>query len=183
MTRLYLFMSAFSPSKGSGTEAGGRSADNPRTRPPVNCIRAPRGRTGRAQSRQPRGRHRRAGGDLGADRRGVDIGPYAVRYARLRESLQALETVMSITAILVRLPGARVGQRARGEAQSFCPIILAVCEQLAQKVPRTGRARRPSFFLLGGDHLNHDRHLQPLHFSLLARLHLDRRARRTSTRR
>lgn len=88
--------------------------------------------------------------DLGADRRGVDMGPSAVRYARLREGLQALgiRAVLDHGNIPVPVPEAASPTDASAK---YLPIIRAVCEELAQVVERVvGEGGFP--IVLGGDH-------------------------------
>lgn len=88
--------------------------------------------------------------DLGSDRRGVDMGPSAVRYARLREQLQA----HGVTEIVDRgnLP---VPDRALEGLEDADPryfsIIRRVCDVLAAQVETS--IREEAFpLILGGDH-------------------------------
>jgi arginase len=87
--------------------------------------------------------------DLGAGRRGVDMGPSAIRYAGLEERLASLgydcadwgnvETAVA-EATAVGDPRAR-----------FLPEIRATCERVARRVAEAvGEGRRP--IVLGGDH-------------------------------
>ena len=69
--------------------------------------------------------------DLGADRRGVDMGPFAVRYARLREGLQALGIPTTLDHGNIPVPVPEAASVADQHAK-YLPIILAVCEELAQ---------------------------------------------------
>lgn len=87
--------------------------------------------------------------DLGADRRGVDMGPSAIRYAKLKESLERL-------GISVRDRGNLVVPQPESaspeiENAKFLPIIAAVCAELADVVEAIVDAG--SFpLVLGGDH-------------------------------
>ena len=87
--------------------------------------------------------------DLGADRRGVDMGPSAIRYARLKESLERLGlTVTDHGNLLVPVPESAT--IAEQNAKYF-PIIKAVCDELADIVD--GVVRQGAFpLVLGGDH-------------------------------
>ena len=88
--------------------------------------------------------------DLGADRRGVDMGPSAVRYARLREGLESLgiKTTHDHGNIHVPVPESASPIDARAK---YLPIIRRVCEELAQLVERI--VTEGGFpVVLGGDH-------------------------------
>ena len=78
--------------------------------------------------------------DLGADRRGVDMGPSAVRYAQLAESLTKLGVgeVVDHGNLVVsdRSTAAESVENAK-----YLPIIRTVCAELAELVG-TDRARR-----------------------------------------
>jgi len=87
--------------------------------------------------------------DLGADRRGVDMGPSAIRYAKLKESLERLGIVTNDHGNLV-VP---VPESASSEIQNakYFPIIRDVCRDLANVVEKI--VRDGSFpLVLGGDH-------------------------------
>jgi arginase len=87
--------------------------------------------------------------DLGADRRGVDMGPSAVRYARLKESLERLGIDVTDHGNL-RVPVPESASPAVQNAKYF-PIISAVCKELAGIVE--GVIRQGGFpLVLGGDH-------------------------------
>ncbi len=89
--------------------------------------------------------------DLGADRRGVDMGPSAIRYARLRESIEALgiATIVDHGNLAVPVPESSVAQAVKNA--KYLPIILAVCEDLANVVEAS--VRGGGFpVVLGGDH-------------------------------
>lgn len=87
--------------------------------------------------------------DLGADRRGVDIGPRAIRYAGLRDQLQKLGHTVHDTgdlaiASMEQLP---VGNP---HLKYLAPIVQASAE-LAAKVTSTLQAQEFPL-ILGGDH-------------------------------
>ena len=87
--------------------------------------------------------------DLGADRRGVDMGPSAIRYARLKESLERLGITVNDHGNL-RVP---VPESATIDEQSakYYPIIKAVCDELAGVVHEI--IEQGGFpLVLGGDH-------------------------------
>ncbi|HEX3463546.1 MAG TPA: arginase [Candidatus Elarobacter sp.] len=87
--------------------------------------------------------------DLGADRRGVDMGPSAIRYARLKESLEKLGIDVTDHGNL-RVPVPESATIAEQNAKYF-PIIKAVCEELAEVVREViGAGGFP--LVLGGDH-------------------------------
>ena len=87
--------------------------------------------------------------DLGADRRGVDMGPSAIRYARLKESLEKIGiTVIDHGNLAVPVPESATVAEANAK---YFPIIQAVCDELAALVERI--ARDGGFpLVLGGDH-------------------------------
>ncbi|GAC1660021.1 MAG: arginase [Candidatus Elarobacter sp.] len=87
--------------------------------------------------------------DLGADRRGVDMGPSAIRYARLKESLEKLGIDVTDHGNL-RVPVPESATVAEQNAKYY-PIIKAVCDELADLVD--GVVRQGGFpLVLGGDH-------------------------------
>ncbi|MBD5635587.1 MAG: arginase [Candidatus Eremiobacteraeota bacterium] len=89
--------------------------------------------------------------DLGADRRGVDMGPSAIRYAKLHEGLRALgiATLVDHGNLSVPVPESYDAQPA-GNAK-YLPIILAVCDELSRLVEES--IHRGGFpLVLGGDH-------------------------------
>jgi arginase len=87
--------------------------------------------------------------DLGADRRGVDMGPSAIRYARLKECLERLGIDVTDRGNL-RVPVPESATIAEQNAKYF-PIIKAVCEELAGMVREViGAGGFP--LVLGGDH-------------------------------
>jgi arginase len=87
--------------------------------------------------------------DLGADRRGVDMGPSAIRYARLKESLQKLKISVTDHGNL-HVPVPESASPAEQNAKYY-PIIKAVCDELAVLVEDV--VRKGGFpLVLGGDH-------------------------------
>ncbi len=89
--------------------------------------------------------------DLGADRRGVDMGPSAIRYARLREGLEALgiTTIVDHGNLTVPVPESNAAQSVKNA--KYLPIILGVCAELANIVETA--LREGGFpLVLGGDH-------------------------------
>jgi arginase len=87
--------------------------------------------------------------DLGADRRGVDMGPSAIRYARLKECLEKLGIDVNDHGNL-RVPVPESATIAEQNAKYF-PIIQAVCDELAQVVEDV-IAQGGFPLVLGGDH-------------------------------
>jgi arginase len=89
--------------------------------------------------------------DLGADRRGVDMGPSAIRYARLREGLVdvGVTELVDHGNLHVPVPESAAAQAVKGA--KYLPIILAVCDELSRLVE--GAIRAGGFpLVLGGDH-------------------------------
>jgi arginase len=87
--------------------------------------------------------------DLGAGRRGVDMGPSAIRYAGLGERLEAIGLdVDDLGNVDAALPEtvATGSERTR-----FLAEIKATCERIADQVGRAAAARRIPV-VLGGDH-------------------------------
>ena len=88
--------------------------------------------------------------DLGADRRGVDMGPSAVRYARLRESLLAIGVRSALDHGNLNVPVPESAAPSASNAK-YLQIIRDVCDELAQLVERV--VREGGFpVVLGGDH-------------------------------
>ena len=87
--------------------------------------------------------------DLGGDRRGVDMGPSALRVAGLNARLRALGyTVEDVGNISVRVPEEMVMGDKRAK---YLPEIAETCKELAEVVARTlAEDYRP--LVLGGDH-------------------------------
>src|SRR5262245_37358959 len=87
--------------------------------------------------------------DLGAGRRGVDMGPSAIRIADLEPRLEQLgHKVQDFGDIDVMIPETQ--QVGEGKLRYKAPI-LAACEELRQQVERSlGEGNMP--LVLGGDH-------------------------------
>jgi len=88
--------------------------------------------------------------DLGADRRGVDMGPSAIRYARLHERLRS----QGVTEILDRgnlvVPDRDLAKIQQGDPK-YLGLIQSVCNVLADSVETS--LRDGAFpLVLGGDH-------------------------------
>jgi arginase len=87
--------------------------------------------------------------DLGADRRGVDMGPSAVRYAGLRAALERLGvTAVDRGNIAVRVPESASHEEANAK---YLPIIMDACARLADEVADIV-AHQAFPLVLGGDH-------------------------------
>ena len=89
--------------------------------------------------------------DLGADRRGVDMGPSAIRYARLRDGIEALGVSTLIDHGNLRVPVPESHEAQSVKNAKYLPIILAVCDELAQLVQESIEAGGFPL-VLGGDH-------------------------------
>jgi len=88
--------------------------------------------------------------DLGASRRGVDMGPYAVRYARLNERLRSLGLPEIYDHGNLQVPQREEFGDGNKQAKYF-DIIHQVCEQLAVEVEHI--LNSDGFpIVLGGDH-------------------------------
>lgn len=88
--------------------------------------------------------------DLGASRRGVDMGPSAVRYAKLRERLQRLGIAQIEDHGNLQVPDRESAGEGAGDAKFFT-VIEAVCTTLAGIV--AGAVEAGGFpIVLGGDH-------------------------------
>jgi arginase len=87
--------------------------------------------------------------DLGADRRGVDMGPSAVRYAGLNAAIERLGIA---TADRGNIP-VPVAESASAEEVNakYLPIIVEACERVAALVEEVVRAGHFPL-VLGGDH-------------------------------
>lgn len=87
--------------------------------------------------------------DLGASRRGVDMGPSAIRYAGLSERLARLGIAVDDRGnVEAEIPevASVLDEHAR-----YLPAILATCAQIATRVADVVRQRRMPL-VLGGDH-------------------------------
>lgn len=88
--------------------------------------------------------------DLGASRRGVDMGPSAMRYARLHERLQRLGIEHINDFGNLNVPIREAVPQSDQHAKYFT-VIDAVCSELASIVDRV--VRETGFpIVLGGDH-------------------------------
>jgi arginase len=86
--------------------------------------------------------------DLGAGRRGVDMGPSAMRLAGLEANLEALgHRVTDLGDVPVPIPEVR----KPGPGPKYLKEILAACDKLARKVERILEERAVPI-VLGGDH-------------------------------
>jgi arginase len=88
--------------------------------------------------------------DLGASRRGVDMGPFAVRYAKLHEALRRLgiETIVDRGNLQVPI---RESADVRDASAKYLDIITGVCNDLASIVEEAVRGSGLPI-VLGGDH-------------------------------
>src|SRR3982751_6630342 len=86
--------------------------------------------------------------DLGAGRRGVDMGPSAIRYAGLEDRLAALG-IDVLDRGNVATPVAEATTE-HDERARFLPQIRATCERIAELVGAALDDRVP--IVLGGDH-------------------------------
>jgi arginase len=87
--------------------------------------------------------------DLGASRRGTDMGPSAMRCARLMETLVDLgHEVVDLGNLHVPVPESRAVQDPRAR---YLPEIMALCAELADAVEAAVRGGRLPV-VLGGDH-------------------------------
>jgi arginase len=88
--------------------------------------------------------------DLGASRRGVDMGPFAVRYTDLRSRLEAIgHTVEDAGNVVV--PFREDVERGDKLGPRYLGAITDVCREVAAET-RTALARGAVPLLLGGDH-------------------------------
>jgi len=87
--------------------------------------------------------------DLGASRRGVDMGPSSLRIARVADRLRALGHDVDDTGNL-RVPD-RAGLADVTGPLDFLPIIAEVCADVAEATARAVREGRAPL-VLGGDH-------------------------------
>jgi arginase len=87
--------------------------------------------------------------DLGAARRGVDMGPSAIRYAGLADRLQGLGLgVEDLGNVTAEIPEIAV---VRDEHARYLTEILATCSQIATRVGDIASSGRMPL-VLGGDH-------------------------------
>jgi arginase len=88
--------------------------------------------------------------DLGASRRGVDMGPSAVRYAKLHEKLRKLGIAQIVDHGNLPVP-IRESADAADSSAKFLDVITDVCNDLATLVERAVREGGLPI-VLGGDH-------------------------------
>ena len=88
--------------------------------------------------------------DLGASRRGVDMGPSAVRYARLHERLQALGIQEVVDHGNLYVPIREAAESADQQVRYY-DVIEEVCGRLSGVVERVARDGGMPI-VLGGDH-------------------------------
>lgn len=87
--------------------------------------------------------------DLGAARRGVDMGPSALRYAELEEHLTRLgHDVTDLGNVGAELPEVA---SVRDERARYLPAILSSCSQIGRRVEAIASDERMPI-VLGGDH-------------------------------
>ncbi|HTU71717.1 MAG TPA: arginase [Candidatus Baltobacteraceae bacterium] len=88
--------------------------------------------------------------DLGASRRGVDMGPSAIRYAKLNERLRELGIAEVIDRGNLTVP-IREALEATDSSAKYLDVIQRVCDELAQLVEASVRSGGLPI-VLGGDH-------------------------------
>jgi arginase len=88
--------------------------------------------------------------DLGASRRGVDMGPSAVRYAKLHDRLSALGISEIVDHGNLHVP-IRESLEASDKSKKYFDVISRVCDELAQMVERSIRDGGMPV-VIGGDH-------------------------------
>jgi len=88
--------------------------------------------------------------DLGAGRRGVDMGPSAIRYAGLEQHLRDALGIRTVDLGNVIAPVAESSE-AGDERARFLPEILALCDEVAKLVEQARRNGQTPL-VLGGDH-------------------------------
>ncbi len=88
--------------------------------------------------------------DLGASRRGVDMGPSAIRYAKLYDSLRSLGIPEVLDHGNLPVP-IREGLDAHDASAKYFTVIERVCEELARFVEESVRTGGLPI-VLGGDH-------------------------------
>jgi arginase len=88
--------------------------------------------------------------DLGASRRGVDMGPYAVRYAKLHDALGKLGIATIVDRGNLHVP-IRESAESEDASAKFLSVITGVCDDLACHVEQAvNEGGLP--IVLGGDH-------------------------------
>jgi arginase len=87
--------------------------------------------------------------DLGAARRGVDMGPSAIRYAGLQERLESIGLEVTDSGnVVAELPEVASEQDERAR---YLPTILRSCAQIAGRVAELATSGATPL-VLGGDH-------------------------------
>ena len=87
--------------------------------------------------------------DLGAARRGVDMGPSAIRYAGLAERLESIGLEVTDSGnVVAELPEVAAEQDERAR---YLPTILRSCAQIAGRVAELATSGATPL-VLGGDH-------------------------------
>lgn len=91
--------------------------------------------------------------DLGADRRGVDMGPSAIRYGGLADSLESLgiECIDSGDIVVPRPEEREPDSGEFDDSAKYLDETRAVCVQLAERVSAASKSGRLPL-VLGGDH-------------------------------
>jgi arginase len=88
--------------------------------------------------------------DLGASRRGVDMGPYAIRYARLHEELRGLHIPEIVDHGNLQVP-IREALESVDPSAKYLGAIQQTCDELAAIVESSIRSGGVPI-VLGGDH-------------------------------
>jgi arginase len=88
--------------------------------------------------------------DLGASRRGVDMGPSAVRYARLQDKLAAIGVTEIVDHGNLQVP-VRESAALDDVTAKYYNVIQEVCDRLASVIEKSVRGGRLPI-VLGGDH-------------------------------
>jgi arginase len=88
--------------------------------------------------------------DLGQDRRGVDMGPSAIRYAGLEQHLHDALGIQTVDLGNVAAPVAESTEPGDEHAR-FLPQIIALCDEVARLV-EDARDDGQTPLVLGGDH-------------------------------
>ncbi|AGB40237.1 arginase [Halobacteroides halobius DSM 5150] len=86
--------------------------------------------------------------DFGANRRGVDMGPSAIRYANLVSSLEDMDLVVDDLGD-IRVPV--INNEANKEEAKFLSQVIDVCQELALIVSKIAKQDKLPV-ILGGDH-------------------------------
>jgi arginase len=87
--------------------------------------------------------------DLGAGRRGVDMGPSALRYAQIAETLRSLGHEVKDHGN-VAVPVVETIDRSRGNTPHYLEQIRSACQEAAERLQALPEDRFP--ICIGGDH-------------------------------